>query len=466
MNISKDGRVIIIDDKPKEVEPLFNIFSKLGIPYLFYTGEVEYLPEHPAELSPRFLFLDLNLTITTSSAQKNDKAILHGVLSRVLGLENVPYALIIWSKSDSRLRGILDELFSNELSKKQPLIKLNLDKSDYFILNTDSNWVLKYNIEKTIKKLTNKIREEFKKLDSIEFILNWENISYDSISEMTNGIYNLTLNDSDRNKSLKEIYYKIAEAFWGKQIQLGIYSKASATVLNNIFSDRNEINLFEKISPNSLKLLSKPDNIGEKKTATLNTQLLTSKSFLEKILPGSIYILENPDTLMIILRNVIDRNSLLNNYCDEKKIQISEIKDNHDRIKKEYIADFYKYVDEEKVPELAKRVKYIEIEISPLCDYSQNKQINHKTLSGLILPTDYFEYIKKYSDFLYKTPKIEMDSEIYFVILDLRFIHSPSKNTLKSKATIRLRQTILNDIQLKLGQYLSRIGVIFIENKQ
>ncbi len=465
MNISKDGRVIVVDDKPKEVEPLLNIFSKLGIPYLFYTGELEYLPQNSVDLSPRFIFLDLNLTMMTSSAQKNDKAILYAVLNRILIKENVPYALIIWSKSDSRLRTILDELFLNELSAKQPLIKIDLEKSDFFILNTEGSWDLKDTIEKTVEKLQVKINKKFNELDAIEFILSLENISYDSISEVTNMLYNLTFTDKDRNKTLKEIYYKVAEAYWGKQIQLDSYAKAAAIVLNNIFSDRNEINLFENISLGLLKLKDRPSYFDDKKLAALNTQLLISKSFLDKVLPGCIYASDKPDILKSILRNAVDRNSLIKNYCTDKVKIESDILDENGRIKKESKGDFYKYVDEEKLPEIEARLRFIEIEISPLCDYSQNKQINYKTLCGFILSADDIKHIKNKADFLYKTPKLEIDSKICYIILDLRFVNSPPIKTFNSTAIIRLRQTILNEIQFRLSQYLCRIGVTYIEDR-
>ena len=45
LNISHDGRIVVVDDKWKESAPLVNGFASYGIPCLYYNGRMDTLPQ-------------------------------------------------------------------------------------------------------------------------------------------------------------------------------------------------------------------------------------------------------------------------------------------------------------------------------------------------------------------------------------------------------------------------------------
>lgn len=460
MNFSKDGRVVIIDDKYNEILPLLKILSRKGIPCIHITGEKDSLPNEDVLLSPRIIFLDLNLSFVKDA--KNVISQLKPILDRIISNPGNPYILFIWSKKGGDYLTELEILFRDILPNKKPLQQINLNKSDYFKLNPTSQ---EYDPEDDAEtKIFEKLDEVWKELDAIKYLLQWENITYDSISEISNMIYDLTVDDKDRNKSLKQLYYKIAEAYWGKQIKADSYAKPSAMILNNIFTGVNEINLFEKLNPEVLNPTVYPQEITDDKTAAINTQLLTSKSFLDKVIPGSIYYFEKPEILNCLMMEAIDRSTFLEDYCNDNHLNKSDVSDENSRIKEAHKKAFKKYAYK-KIPEIELRSKYIEIEISPICDFSQNRQLNFKTLSGMLVKAVDMKYLKKNADFLYKTPKIKFDKDIYHFVFDLRLINTLTKVSLQAQAFTRLRQTILNEIQFNIGKHLSRIGVTYITNE-
>lgn len=436
MNISKDGKVIVIDDKIKEVQPLLNVFTKFGIPYLYYSGEYEYLPNENTELTPRFIFLDLNLSINTTSSSKNDRSTLLNVLNLVIKKDNIPYALILWSKSDSELRGILDDIFNKELSAKQPFIKIDLEKANYFNFNPQNGtWELKRSMIETINSIQEKIEIEFKNLESLNFILQWENISHCSISETSNLVFNLTIKDNEKNKSLKELLYKLAEAHWGQQIEINSYSKPAAIILNNLFTEINELSLFEKIDNELLKIDAIPTEFSHEKVSVINTNLLLANTFLDRVLPGNVYI-GNKDEL---------KTELMESILNKPKIK-------EDNIVKE---------------DLFKDPLYIEVEVSPLCDFSQKKQKKLKILPGLLIEQSKLSYFNPNVDFIFKSPFILYNNKPYRILLDLRFFDIVENNYFDGHtAFTRIRQNLLNEIQFHLAKNISRIGVTFIDKKK
>ena len=90
--IDTNGKVIIIDDKKEEVDPLIVFFKSLNRQCIFIEG-LEKIPSDTAVLNDvDMIFLDLNLGtgVNEGTIRSIIKAIKH---------QNIePYLLFIWSK--------------------------------------------------------------------------------------------------------------------------------------------------------------------------------------------------------------------------------------------------------------------------------------------------------------------------------------------------------------------------------
>ena len=103
MELPKNGSIVIIDDKINEAIPLMTALAKRGVAYIYYDGKPRNYPEETLD-SVRFVFLDMHLDEVAGAAggNKNIVSSLIGGLDAVVGEDNGPYIIMVWSKHDSQ----------------------------------------------------------------------------------------------------------------------------------------------------------------------------------------------------------------------------------------------------------------------------------------------------------------------------------------------------------------------------
>jgi hypothetical protein len=106
----------------------------------------------------------------------------------------------------------------------------------------------------------------------------------------------------------------------------------------------------------------------------------------------------------------------------------------------------------------------IELNISPICDYAQNKMPCCRLLPGFLITENNIEFLLKSNAFNYiSDAKIDIKGEKYFFIFDFRLLHSSAESMTKKRiSNFKLRQQLLADIQLKLGSHINRAGVLYL----
>src|SRR5690606_19462422 len=103
MYLPINGRVAIVDNEIKEVQPLFQIFSKYRVPYTFFnTSDSAFIPEDTEDTNDiRLLFLDLNFLDKTTHDTKTVRSMLYSYLKRIISKNNFPYLIILWSTQET-----------------------------------------------------------------------------------------------------------------------------------------------------------------------------------------------------------------------------------------------------------------------------------------------------------------------------------------------------------------------------
>jgi hypothetical protein len=113
------------------------------------------------------------------------------------------------------------------------------------------------------------------------------------------------------------------------------------------------------------------------------------------------------------------------------------------------------------------------VEVSPLCDFAQNKMKLSRIVKGFLCPAEVqingttiqsYKKLKSRAHFLYIAPVIEYQEKLYRLVIDFRHFSANSIDEINGNRPIfRLRKDILIDIQTKLSSHINRPGVLFVE---
>jgi len=200
----------------------------------------------------------------------------------------------------------------------------------------------------------------------------------------------------------------------------------------------------------------------------INSRLLLDTATSGGLYPGNLYILEENGSLEKerFIRDSINWETLKQRYEElygDKKDKPSKTR---------FDNDFQK--------NLAEKVKFVKLEVTPLCDFLQRKMTVSRTILGFLCPpkismhigNENIEFgmldkkkplIKQKAEFLHTSPMFEYDNNLYFLVLDFRYFSSvPLTEIRDEKPIFRLRKEILSEIQIKLSSHINRTGVLYL----
>lgn len=445
-----NGRVAIVDDQPDQIKFLTDDLSKHQIAYRVYDGDLENLPDDPQEgLDFRVLFLDLNLHGNSEIDGKVMLSSLYGVLNRLIPSNNYPYVLVYWSRHVEKKDLIENELFVNsDLNQRKPIAFISAEKSDYF--NLDGSH--KGPASKVFETISEKLRD----YPAYHLLLEWENLIHKSAD---NTIQNIFKFDDWSAKSseliscflISNMGFKHAKNCDNNQTKI----RASLDVLNSLFRDAMSHSFTNN---NFLDVDIFNSDPSSEISALINSRLLLDKPDmnLSLIAPGSVFSYMNQK----------DLGPFFNDVC--------KVRDIEDSVKREH-ADWDTLNSKQKDKLIsAKResirvdAKLITICVDPLCDFIQSKVKYNKFLEGMIFRADRDkkDFIDNHSEGVFISPPFAHDSKDYVLVLSLKHLNTKQVNfeDLPFAPLFRVRQEMLAEIQSKLARFISRQGILFIED--
>lgn len=399
MNLPTTGRVVIIDDELKEAMPLIRVLSQKGVAVRYFEGDYDTLPEKPLD-GIRLVFLDIEIG-TPGQDDKSKVSKVIGILRKIIGKESFPYILVAWTKHTELLEDLKSKL------DFPPLKVLNMNKID--CKDSEGN----YNLE----IITSNLKNTMNLMESFNAFLLWEELLNKAANNTVNDTFSLCDINGNWNSDLQNILYNIAKADQGKQLNENILNYALKG-FNKIYVDHIETSLSKKNSDfEDMPLLFEDKNpLSIELIAKLNTKILCLHTDEEDICPGNLYSSE---------KNGLDVSLLVN--------------------------DFEK-ISSEWVPE------NILLEVTPSCDYAQDKWKFSRVLKGIVVPIKYDKKIKK-ADYIYRSKIVNIKGEIVYLIFDLRDFGSISFESLRNHSIhYQMRHQFLVDIQSKMANHISRPG--------
>ena len=411
----ENGSIVIVDDQIDEALPLMKVLSKNGIPFKYFNGKAEELPDGPLD-NVRIVFLDIELEgMEGVTADKTKLSTLANVISRIVTRKCQPYIIIAWTKHQELVNNL-----NEYLKGLSPLFILPIDKSKCKVNGSDE-----FDIQEVSKQLDEKIKE----LGCFEFFLKWQNISNRSSGKIINDISSIYPFDGKWNNNTNNLLVKLADAYAGKQVDNDNVWKYAMLSFNSLFLDIIENDIFtDNLDTNKNMDLPQQPNLDDKNIiGEINRRLHISIENNVNPVPGNIY-------------------SSIENMVVDKKILIENI----------FNGDLNQFKEKEN---LIEKSELIHLEVSPFCDYAQNKWKRSRILNGVKWPEKYEGNLKK-ADYVYKTPLVRIDNNLYYFVFDIRFLTSIEIEKLNNvTSTMRIRKELLNDIQTKIAGHINRLGI-------
>lgn len=426
--IPLNGRIAIVDDQIEQALPLMRVFAKNNIPYVYYKGnDVDYLPEQP-ENDIRILFLDLNLLDGRDNQPKEIRSTLFSAISHIISPNNYPYLLILWSRQEKDYRGLLEDLFANDLKDCSPIAILDWIKSDFF-----PNFSDKEENKEDEYKIMDELKKVLVSLPAYSYLMQWENCVHNSADATIQDIFhdNHSHNNWQNNTNcILDMFAKsYLEQHYNDDISPDVKARASMEFLNEVYHDTLESNVAFCDFPNATDLQYNVSEETQKDIAAkINGCLLLSNQLESLHQPGCLVRLDLNSDGVEFFHKLLD-NSL---------------RSLPNKIKKEDIC-------QNLVP--------CAVVVTPACDYAQKKVINDRIIEGVIIDSDYEKFVDG-SEAIYKSPKFTYESRHRILVLNFRYFITSDIESINSKPICRLRSTILAEIQSKLARHINRQGIM------
>lgn len=452
----QNPKVLVVDDKYNEVEPLFKVFSLYGIPYIHFDGKEDSCPEQPFT-SVRLVILDIDLEGLTEGLDDKSKAsALASYLGKLITIKESPYFVLFWTKHEEIIENFIGYL---KLDGACPVAWKSMEKPTNKDLNFD------YVKNHFFSDFTN---------DAFEFLLKWEDSVSKDASHFTNNISNIIKKEAeetllDWNDSVKKVLSKLACSYLGvskisSEDKDNVLEYASR-VLNQSFSEGLSKRIDESISLD----IPLQTSVSLQTIAALNSILFIEKINDLKIENGKVFFADENDTIF----------NLLNDKILSKQG------------KKECKCTF------------------ISVILTPSCDLSHKKylftgnplQEYHRILSGLKIELggnedyeSYFNYAASaYSkknkvsnlqiddktkkeiksciscnkpEFLYETnPFVDENGKVCVFVFHFGTVQTKAIEPGQIKFSYLLKNSLLSDLQTKLANHVNRLGNSMLEYK-
>lgn len=499
MLIPKNGKIIILDDKMEQAKSLIQELSKNKIPFTYYNGEQEQLPLTPHD-DVRMIFIDINLTDGTNAAAI--KSQLQLTLQRLIKPETT-YIAAIWSIKENEYNDLLNDLFDNKIPYLKPIARISLAKNELFTIDLDTGHYIENPKVNILYKINKKLELELGKIRSLKAIIIWENIIMECSDKIISQITSIVEKDDNWNDNIRHVLYKMAHAQLGKNLLSSTEReivKASLQTFNSSFIDLlNEmINSSSLMMPSDIKVKSKGIDFMKRiegkdmrlKWEDLKTNVLYVNG-TERNRNGSIEKLKgNNDAEQIIVDKFkaiysvvspsINATLLLNKNASNKLHPGNIYKKNiSGRKKRKLLKTYFKDIEKKRKNNIQSKadngktlsfevadisdIRFIELECTPICDYSQKKWLRSRILPGIMYPATFYKMLEQTVDSFYREiPPFLYKGEIYRLVFDYRLFKSVNLENDTNKPEdflFKLKTEVLSDIQARVSSHINRPGI-------
>ncbi len=447
------ARALVIDNDFREAQAVLMALSKLRIGSVYLNGDVELLNEADRLRGIRLAFVDMDLIGDGGTPPEEFAVNAANYLASAVAPDNGMLAVLIWTKHQevaadflSELRGLLPESIVLHLGtmEKPPQV-------------VDGEPEAQGDVAETIVE---NVSQELQSAVGLHLLWEWEQLTHDAVTSSSDHLIEvvrkeprieLTEKDSVAN-GFVNAFGLLASAAREREAELG-KEAASAAVLGLLplledgveQSSERVLHVEENDLARLLEIAKNPSTLRDRSTekrerfGRLNRMVHVSRWRDDEtpLLPGNVYEVDDE-----ILESLSFDRELLFGSCS---------------------GSAYKNEEGEVEP------KVIITEVSPACDYAQNKVETPRVLGGILMPIARLSKIPS-DDYIYKECGVfhfdvddvrELAPGTFHFALNARFFSGVSRRILEGrKSLFRIRRNTLVDVQAWLARYGNRPGVI------
>lgn len=455
MNLVKNTKTVIFDDKPEEIEQLRKALDNLLIQSIFINFSEPPLTSSASDTltNVRFIFADILLgDFKEPDSTKAVEPIVASITQNI-SKNNGVFVLILWSKdTTNHKQELIRVLKEDEKYKFFPIESIN--KSDYIGATPSKN------VSHLIVEIKNAFTED---LVYFDILREWES----EIQKSSTKVFDLFLDINDQSKTKDLLNGAIKSVVGTKQKpDSGEKRKALWTSLNMVIQDTIEKNVS---SCTDTPITEKFEALDLKIQDTKNGYMVNSKLMFEmppssnkKMFPGNIFSFNSYISTCTILKQKVCGYKNIDSLLDEvlNSDEVDQYIELQNKMTKREKTAFRK-----RTRELLQKYPIL-LEFTPFCDYSQTSYKKARLIFGFLIPEQHLNLILKSTKYLYPTSVFHICgiSNIadgnYAIILNIKHIFGLDPNILESfDLLFRARKELVNDIQHNIAYHISRVGV-------
>ncbi|MCK4792630.1 MAG: hypothetical protein KAV87_53365 [Desulfobacteraceae bacterium] len=370
-----------------------------------------------------------------------------GAVKGVIARNNGPYVIFAWTKHD-RPEDDLFTAFKNEIMKDndfpKPVVLINLEKNDC--------------LGRSFASVNKKLMQTFNDKNILEFLFFWEKNASLAIRDVVKLLTEMSMppiqagqsfdDYSEKwNSELEKHICKISEMALGENIkadrklliaaQLALTNPFHDCIERRIWSDSR---MFKSLTAKIMTHKTSP--VTNQQRALLNTYfLLVSHDLDSNVQPGNIYL----------FNSVLSRLKCMTKSCYSNKLRITKTKIIEDFCQKNVSAGDKNQLVKDSVPIL--------IEITPECDYVQNKWKHARCVLGVLWPENLERFLNKKLGYIFKPLPVTCEDKTYILTFNARHIFNFPFSVFKAlPPSLKARKELLVDIQHWFSSHISRPG--------
>ncbi|WP_367156836.1 hypothetical protein [Acinetobacter sp. FL] len=431
-------RFVVLDDKKEHLEPIIETFKHIGSSCI----GVQYNEEDASHLHQdyykgvRGLFIDLNLSGSSSLGSSTHYAEITRILETVISCDNGPFIMILWTDNPQECDQLIEYIETRlDPNKKycKPLLIKSLSKTMYI----DANSSIKESNRETFKE---EIKGFFSSVPQIAALFDWESRVLEAVNQTLIELLNLVPNDKRNFNDYPSEIDKVLSCITSSTLGDGHVNKDRQQAFNitiaPILTDKilNNKNFNEEIWENAITKVNTPESriTDPKAIGKYNKMLHLAVTGYENMTPLDWGAVLNPMSW---------GNEMTNDFFG---LTIDQIKTDVFGIK----------------PEKSSSYEPIFVRLGAVCDYAQQKEgLIPYYLGYKISKTD---FVKRKNDFEWHSPLFftDVEQEPFYLVVNLKYLLTlPSHKTSIFEAKYRIREQLLNQLILRASNHASRPGI-------
>jgi hypothetical protein len=446
MNGLSGARVLLLDDQPAEALPVILAFSKAGIASVFFDGKETNLPKPARRLrGVRLAILDMNLGVTGSD--KTIASTLVQTFGRIISSENGPYGILIWTNHPELKAEVAKYIYDHPTLPK-PVFIVMLRKATFRKKNAKAG-----THQFAIRRLSGELVKILSENSPLECMQAWEGACFDAATSVTNAISDLSGSSAAdleewsrmwREEALK-LLLAISKASAEEHHALANAIPSIFLALNPLHSDRMDAQV-EELASNLAhyagQIMEATGSSAVERKANVNSMLHLASDRLNDFIPGNLYVFGK---------------SSKPSFIPSLKDALKDCVEGSPSQQPKHLADIIGHG------------RLCALEVTPVCDYAQNKMGLSRLIVGFAVPWDHYKKVKGKTQFLKSLGPFYLSSTLlakgaYMLFLNSRYTVTAKPSAVAElRATARVRPQLLADVQSWASYQAARQGVMLLK---